>query len=94
MISYVGTTTATSSSENESGYVLQLPLSMGTVIGYSPPLEEGDDVVVGGEEEEEEEGEFAVERMECGEPLFRVLWDGCTAAVTSDGDGGEGSGRG
>jgi len=91
LISYVGTTT-TDSVENESGYVLQLPLSMGTVIGYSPPLEEGDDVVVGGEEEEEEEGEFAVERMECGEPLFRVLWDGCTAAVTSDGDGGDGEG--
>ncbi len=90
LISYVGT----SSSEvgNESGYVLQVPLSHGTVIGYSPPLDEGDDV--GGEEEEEEEGEFEVDRMESGEALFRVLWDGCAAAATDDDavseDGGDG----
>jgi len=94
LISYVGTTTTSNNNgegssggkknNNESlssGYVMQLPLSMGTVIGYSPPLEEGDDV--GGEEEEEEEGEFPLERMESGEPLFRILWDGVSATTTT-----------
>jgi len=95
LISYVGTTSTagtTSVAGNESGYVLQLPLSHGTVIGYSPPLDEGDDV--GGGEEEEEEGEFEVERMESGEALFRVLWDGCAAAVAVSENGNEGGSDG
>ena len=98
LISYVGTNTSSSgiggsTIDNESGYVLQLPLGMGTVIGYSPPLDEGDDVFVGGEddEEEEEEGEFSTDRMESSEPLFRILWDGVCATTSSAIDGsGEG----
>ena len=64
---------------------MQLPLSGGTVIGYSPMLEEGDDVVVNDssddEEEEEEEGEFELDRMKHDQVLFRILWDGCTTMM-------------
>ena len=79
-----GSSGSSSVDQSSSGYVLQLPVGKGTVIGYSPPLDEGDDIIGDEEEEEEEEeGEVEVERMESGQVLFRVLWDGCTTTTTT-----------
>ncbi|KAL7494283.1 hypothetical protein ACHAWT_003308 [Skeletonema menzelii] len=97
LISYVGIMSGGEvvggKNESSSGYVMQLPLGKGTVIGYSPPLDEGDIVGDDGEEseEEEEEGEFDVERMKSGEVLFRVLWDGCTTVSDNSGEVGSSS---
>ena len=89
-----GTGGSGGNSGGSSGYALQLPLGMGTVIGYSPPLDYGDNVGGEGEEEDydggEEEGEFDTERMVESAPLFRVLWDGFAATTAGGEDDDEG----
>jgi hypothetical protein len=70
------------SEESESGYALQLPIVHGTVVGYSPPLNEGAE---DGEEPLAEEGhlsfEFETNRQRDNEALFRILWDGSSNGI-------------
>lgn len=60
----------------DDGYVLNLPSVEGTVIGYSPPMDErtskGND---------EEGFEFEPERQRESEALYRILWDGSSAGI-------------
>ncbi|KAL9184848.1 hypothetical protein ACHAXT_002625 [Thalassiosira profunda] len=75
VMSYVG--------RGESGYVLQMPLVRGTVVGYSPPLDAG---YGNNDEETAEEAEFPTERQRPDEPLFRILWEGQSAENSGEED--------
>lgn len=80
-----------------SGYVVQLPLVGGTVIGYSPALMtwgEDEDDLIGDEGEggarkkfvavhDVEAAEFPVGRQKEDEVLFRILWDGHSSTASS-----------
>ena len=69
---------------NDNGqYLLQMPMTYGTVIGYSPPLSalmaeqavnDDDDGVVG--VVDNGVGEFPIERHKDNMALYRILWDG------------------
>jgi hypothetical protein len=53
-------------------YALNLPVVEGTVVGYSPPLNESQDV----DATDETTFEFETHRQRDNEALFRILWDG------------------
>eukprot|EP00571_Detonula_confervacea_P003895 CAMPEP_0172323960 /NCGR_PEP_ID=MMETSP1058-20130122/49994_1 /TAXON_ID=83371 /ORGANISM="Detonula confervacea, Strain CCMP 353" /LENGTH=2248 /DNA_ID=CAMNT_0013040093 /DNA_START=17 /DNA_END=6763 /DNA_ORIENTATION=+ len=78
-------------SESNSGYVLQMPLVGGTVIGFSPPLNDDNDWYGNDDEnavtttlDEAERAEFPTGRQKEDEPLFRILWDGHSSAGGTD----------
>lgn len=69
----------------DSGYVLQLPVVMGTVVGYSPPLSAAYGSGGGGKhtsgDDDYPQFEFEIDRQKEDEPLFRILWDGSAEGI-------------
>jgi hypothetical protein len=55
-------------------YALNLPLVQGTVVGYSPPLNESISNT-------SQDGEFETERQKENDALYRILWDGSSDGV-------------
>ena len=56
---------------------MNLPLVEGTVVGYSPPINNVNETTLENTSSENENGfEFETHRQKSNEALYRILWDG------------------
>lgn len=61
--------------DSNGDYALNLPIVEGTVVGYSPPLNESTS------DSNDGDFEFELDRQKDNEALYRILWDGSSNGV-------------